>query len=129
MTDVLLTLGSIRFSMDQGAFNRLSRTLEIRTAKMERAGAQTARQVLGEDETIAIEGTVYPAEKGGLARLPSFRALARTYAPQLLTDGMGNVWGQYVIERVEEEQSYHLPNGAPLKQTFRINLGAYGADS
>lgn len=126
MSEVLMTLGPIRFSVEAGAFQRLRRRLEIRTARQDRAGAQTARQVLGEDETLDIEGAVYPAHKGGLHRLEDMRALARTHEPQLLTDGMGNVWGRFIVESVEEDADHFLPNGAPLRQGFRLGLAAWG---
>jgi phage protein U len=125
--EVLMTLGTIRFSVQDSAFQKLRRRLEIRIAKLERAGAQTARQVLGQDETIEIEGVVYPSEwKGGVTRVQSFRDLAKTQAPQLLTDGLGNVWGRYLLENVEENASLHTNYGVPLKQEFRIELGLYG---
>lgn len=126
MSEVLMTLGSVRFGVREGAYQRLARRLEIRTAKLDRAGAQSARQVLGEDETIEIEGVVYPAWRGGTGRVDSFRELARQRRPQMLTDGAGKVWGKFIIEGVDEEASHHLPNGAPLRQAFRITLGAWG---
>lgn len=129
MTEVLMTLGTVRFSVQEGAYQRLTRTLEVRTAQLERAGRKAARQVLGEDETIEIEGVVYPAFRGGLARLDSFRELARTYQPQMLTDGLGKVWGRYIVEGVEEVAGEHLSNGAPQRQEFRLRLGAFGDDA
>lgn len=125
--EVLMTLGSIRFSVQDSAFQRLRRRLEIRVAKQDRANAQTARQVLGQDETVEIEGVIYPgAWKGGVARVQSLRDLALTKQPQTLTDGLGNVWGQYLVEEVEETASLHTPYGVPLRQEFRIALGLYG---
>lgn len=124
-----MTLGSIRFSVQEGAYQSLTRTLEMVIARQGRAGRQAARQVLGEDETVEIEGVVYPAFRGGLDRVDSFRALARTYAPAMLTDGTGKVWGEFVVERVEEQGSAFLPNGAPQRQAFRISLGAAGVDA
>jgi phage protein U len=128
MSEVLMTLGSIRFSVAEGAYRTLERTLEVRTARLDRARGQSARQVLGEDETIVIEGTVYPLYRGGLDRVDSFRELARTYEPQMLTDGTGKVWGRFLIERVEERGSELLPNGVAQRQDFRLSLGAFGED-
>lgn len=127
--EVLMTLGSVRFSVAKGAYQRLSRTLEMRIARLDRAGRQSARQILGEDETIDIEGCCYPGQRHAVDRVESFRTLARTYEPQMLTDGMGVVWGLFTVERVEERGSEFLPNGVPLRQDFRIGLGAYGEDA
>ncbi|PZO04862.1 MAG: phage tail protein [Alphaproteobacteria bacterium] len=126
---VLMTLGDIRFSVEEGAYNALSRSLEIRVARIDRAGRQAARQVLGEDETIDIEGSCYPGQRHGRDRVDSFRVVARTYQPQMLTDGTGAVWGEFVIERVEERGSQFTAEGIPLRQDFRLTLGAYGADA
>lgn len=127
MTDVLMTLGNVRFSVQEGAFQALHRKLAMRVARMERAESQTARQVLGRDETITIKGTVYPGQgAGGVGRVQSFRDLAATGQAQLLTDGLGNVWGRYVIEHVDEEATHHTSYGVPLRQAFEIELGAAG---
>ncbi len=123
-----MTLGSIQFSVQDSGYQKLVRRLEIRVGRQERAGRQVARQVLGEDETVEIEGVVFAAWKGGVGRIDSFRDLARTHQPQLLTDGRGNVWGKYIVEQVEEEATDHIANGVPLRQAFKLTLGLYGDD-
>jgi hypothetical protein len=125
--EVLMTLGPIRFSVAESAYTGLQRSLEISVAKHARASGATARQATGYDETIGIDGVVYP-EHAGRTRLDDLRALARAQAPQLLTDGRGRVWGRWLLERVEETGSEFLPNGQPLKQAFRLQLGLYGED-
>ena len=124
-----MTLGTVRFSVQESAFQKLVRKLDVRVAKQERANGPTSRQALGSDDTVEIEGTVYAAFSGGLGRVQSFRDLALLKQPQMLTDGMGGVWGKYLIESVEETATHHLPNGAPMKQEFKIMLGAYGPDA
>ncbi len=123
-----MTLGTVRFSVEESAFQQLRRVLDMRVARLDRAGAPTARQILGEDETIEIRGVVYPELAGGVGRVQGFRDLAREKKAQLLTDGVGGVWGRFVIERVEEEATHHLRNGVPLRQGFAIHLGAAGED-
>lgn len=121
-----MTLGDIRFSVAEGAYTNLSRRLEMLVARLPRAGGQSARQLLGEDETIEIEGVCYPGQRHAADRVESFRALARTYKPELLTDGTGVVWGLFVIEGVDESGSDFLSNGVAQRQGFRISLGAFG---
>lgn len=127
--DVLMTLGDIRFTVSEGAYQTLGRSLEMRVARMDRAGRQAARQILGEDETVDIEGTCYPGQRHARDRVDSFRAVARTYEPQMLTDGTGAVWGLFVVERVEERGSVIGPGGVPARQDFRLSLGRYGDDA
>lgn len=129
MSKVLMTLGDIRFSVAEGAYTDMTRTLEMQVAKQARGGRQAARQILGEDETIEIEGTCYPGQRHARDRVDSFRALARTYEPAMLTDGTGAVWGLFVVERVSERGSTFTTDGIPLRQDFRISLGAYGEDA
>lgn len=129
MTDVLMTLGDIRFSVSEGSYRALTRTLEMSVAKQARANRQAARQVLGEDETIEISGVCYPLHRHALDRVDSFRALARSYAPAMLTDGLGYVWGRYVVERVEERGSEFTAQGVAQKQEFTLTLGAWGEDA
>jgi Phage protein U len=129
MSEVLMTLGEIRFSVTEGAYQGLNRTLEMNVARLARAGRQAARQILGEDETVDIEGTCYPGQRHARDRVESFRNLARTREPQLLTDGTGAVWGLFVLERVEERGSVIGPAGIPLRQDFRLSLGRFGEDA
>lgn len=121
---VLMTLGEIRFSVADGAYRTLSRELEVRVARMDRARGQAGRQALGYDETIEIEGVCYPGQRHARDRVESFRALARAQAPALLTDGTGAVWGEWLVERVHERGSEIMERGVALKQEFRIVLGA-----
>lgn len=127
--DVLMTLGQVRFSVSEGAYRSLTRDLNIRVAVMDRAGRASARQVLGEDETIEIEGVCYPGQRHALDRVETFRAMARAYEPAMLTDGTGAVWGLFLVERVSERGSRFAPNGVPLRQEFRLSLGAFGEDA
>lgn len=123
-----MTLGDIRFSVPEGSYRSLSRDLEIVVARQSRAGRTSARQVLGEDETVEIEGVCYPGQRHAADRVESFRTLARTHEPQMLTDGTGVVWGLFLVERVSERGSEFLSNGVAMRQEFRISLGAYGED-
>ena len=124
----LMTLGDIRFTVADGAYQQLSRRLEIRVARMDRAGRQAARQLLGFDETVEIEGACYPGQRHAEDRVQSFRDAAKAQKPLMLTDGTGQVWGQWVVEGVDERGSIIDADGVPLRQDFRIALGAYGED-
>lgn len=123
-----MTLGSVQFSVPLGAYTALSRTLEMTVAKQARANRQVARQILGEDETIEIGGALYPIQRHAVGRMDDFRAMARSYQPQMLTDGLGRAWGRYVVERVEERGSLFTPQGVPLKIEFSLSLGLFGED-
>lgn len=130
MPEVMMTLGDFRFSLDTAAYKRLRRTVEYRWAAQERAGRRPARQFTGiGNETVELEGVIYPHYRGGLGQLEAMRALAGQGSPQILTDGTGKVWGKFCIERIEEIQTLFFGDGTPRKQEFRLSLGHYGEDS
>ena len=83
---------------------------------------------LGED-TITLAGVIYPHYRGGLNQLNDLRRQAETGEPLLLVDGLGYVWGQWVIVSIEETQSYLQSHGQPLKQAFQLQLKYYGEDT
>lgn len=130
MVEVMLTLGSFRFSLDTAAYQQLRRSVEYRWAAQARAGRGDARQFTGlGGESIELDGVIYPHYRGGLGQLDSLRALAGKGLPQILTSGTGKVFGKFCIERVEETQTIFFGDGTPRKQEFRLSLAAYGEDS
>ena len=129
MAEVMLALGTFRFSVDTAAYQQLRRTVEYRWPAQARAGRRDARQFTGIGaETVHLDGVIYPHYKGGLGQLAAMRTLAGQGKPQLLTDGTGVVWGKFCIERVEETQSLFFADGTPRKQEFRISFSNYGED-
>lgn len=65
---------------------------------------------------------------GGLQQLELMRRQAGRGEPLLLVDGLGFIWGRWVITQLEETQSVFQGNGQPLKQGFRLQLTHYGED-
>ena len=127
MPEIMMALGELRFSLDTAAYEQLRRTSLYRWQSQERLSERPAQQFVGiGSDTIIINGTLYPHFHGGLTQLETMRELAATGSPQLLVDGLGFVWGDFVIQSIEETQSFHLPNGIPLKQTFSLTLNHYG---
>lgn len=96
----------------------------------ERIQRRPAMQFLGAgEESIELSGVIYPHFKGGLEQLDTMRAEASKGQPLLLVDGLGFVWGQWVITQIDEGQSFFQGNGQPLKQSFQLKLVNYGADN
>jgi len=129
MSDILLALGDYRFSIETAAYQTLQRQHRYRWQTQQRVGRVPAQQFLGKDtETITLKGEILPHFKGGLAQINALRAAAETGQPQLLTDGLGNVWGKYVIVAIHEEQDDLLHNGVAGLIRFRLELKEYGED-
>lgn len=122
-------LGDFRFSLDTAAWQQLRRSSEYRWRSQDRMGREPATQYAGPgQERITLNGTIYPHFKGGLDQVSRMREMAGAGKPMMLTDGEGLVYGDYVIQRIEETQTKPLPGGAPRKMEFRLTLLRYGSD-
>jgi hypothetical protein len=129
MTKVMMKLGAYTFSMETAAYQELKRTTPFRWAAQNRVGLRPALQFVGPgQESIELSGTIYPLYKGGIGQLNQMRQQAGTGTPLILVDGLGNIWGKWCIEEIQETQTVFLPGGIPQKQSFSLRLGNYGED-
>ncbi|AIC09975.1 phage tail protein [Xylella fastidiosa] len=120
---VLMMLGGYTFSLASLVYQELARVNEYRWAAIERYGQRDARQYTGPgDESIELPGIAYPDWQGQRASLEELRALAAQGKPLQLIDSNGVIHGWYVIERIEERQSDHHPNGTPRRIEFTLAL-------
>ena len=130
MSETMMALGSYRFSIDSAAYQELKHSQAYRWQAQERLQRRPAMQFLGAgEESIELSGVIYPHFKGGLEQLDTMRTEANKGQPLLLVDGLGFVWGQWVITQIDEGQSFFQGNGQPLKQSFQLKLVNYGADN
>lgn len=126
----MMALGDYRFSIDTAAYTQLERSTAWRWAAVERVGARPAQQFIGPGEdTITLDGSIYPYYKGGLGQVSAMRAAAAKGEPLLMLDGTGRVWGLYCITEVRETQTVFFSGGQPRKIDFTISLTAYGDDT
>lgn len=129
MSETLMALGDYRFSVNSASYNELRRSTEYRWQSQARLQRLPAQQYLGPGvDTLDVSGVIYPHYRGGIKQLNAMRMQAGRGAPLLLVDGLGFVWGQWVIRQVEEQRSVHLINGQPRKLEFTLRLARYGDD-
>lgn len=84
MLEVMLALGSYRFSLSSAAYDRLTRQAAWRWPAQDRLGAHPVRQFVGPGEqSIRVSGTIHPHYKG-LLGLPNL--IARS---PVLSTGIG----------------------------------------
>lgn len=127
MSDILMALGEFRFVMEEAAYQKLKRTNNYRWPSQARIADRPTRQFVGiGDETIDLSGIVYPHLAGGLGQIETIREMSGQGIPMILADGLGWVWGRYVVLSLSEERSFLLPDGRPRKQTFSLQLSHYG---
>lgn len=122
----MMMLGPFMFALDTAAYNNLVRTTSYLWPGAQRVGARPTKQFtgIGEDK-IKMNGVIYPHFKGGLYQVQGMRELAGLGVPYPMVDGNGKVWGEWVIEKVEEQQSQIIQNGAPMRQGFSLDLSFY----
>lgn len=130
MSETMMALGEYRFSIDSAAYQELKHNQAFRWQAQERLLRRPAMQFVGVgEESIELSGVIYPHFRGGLKQLDAMRTEASKGQPLLLVDGLGFIWGQWVITQIDESQSFFQANGQPLKQSFQLRLVNYGADS
>lgn len=127
---VMMALGVFRFGLSQEAYQKFSRDAGYRWSKVDRLGRAPALQFAGPDaQDVTIEGTIYPHFRGGLRQVELMRLRAGTGMPCMMVDGLGWVWQQWVITKVQERKTYFLRDGAPRKIEFTLSLQSYGRDA
>lgn len=121
-----MVLGSFLFSLNTAAYQQLERSSEYSWGAVRRFGQNDALQFTGPgDDTINLAGVIYTQYRGGSNQLNQLRALAAQGLPQNLVDGIGNVYGRWVITGVTETQTFFAAGGQPKKQEFTISLKWY----
>ena len=120
---MMMQLGEFQFGLDTAAYQVLQRSSSWRWSALERPGGVTALQYAGRDcERIRLPGVIYPEWRGGHQQVEQMRLQAERGQPLLMVDGRGRVLGDWVIERVDEQQSVFAHQGMPRKIEFSLQL-------
>ena len=119
---VMMCLGLFVFSLPTLVFQQLEHQMAWRHASNERVGARAASQFLGVgEETIALTGQILPGFGKRLA-LDALRAMANTGAGYVLVDGLGRVYGRFVITDLRQTGTVFNQLGQPARIEFSISL-------
>lgn len=126
---VMLGLGEFRFEIATAAYQKFSLNQSWRWPEQARINRDPALQFVGRNVgEIELEGVIYPSFKGGLSQIEAMRTLADTGKPQQLVDGLGRVWGAWVMTEISDTRTLLADDGQPRKVEFRVKLKAYGED-
>lgn len=126
---MMMCLGQFVFSLTTIAHQELQRQTNWRHGSTSRIGARPALQYMGQgDDTITLPGVILP-EFGNRAALDEIDQMADTGEPFVLVDGIGRVYGQYVITDKTETASYFDQIGTPKRIEFSITLKRSGDDN
>ncbi|WNL50861.1 tail protein [Xanthomonas phage Murka] len=124
---VLLMLGGFKFSLNTAVFTEMHRSTSYKWPAQERLGQYDALQFTGPGEDrIRLPGIIYPDWKGGNVQVGQLRSLADQGRPLKLISATGSILGQWVIESVEEGQSFFKPDGTFRKQQFTVTIRKFG---
>ena len=125
--EMMMILGVYRFCIRSAAYEAFKRQTEYNWQSQNRIGAEPAMQFVGGGEdTISLEGTIYPHFRGGLRQVSLMRAQAGLGRPLFLISGNGAAFGRWCITEVGEEQTVFMRDGAARKVEFHLTLKRYG---
>ncbi|MDF1583906.1 MAG: phage tail protein [Methyloprofundus sp.] len=125
----MMKLGSYTFSINTAAYQSLQHSKQYRWKSQDRVGRIPAQQFTGEgEETITLEGVVYPHFKGGTGQLNAMRLEAGKGEPLMLVDGTGAIWQTWCIKQIDETQRELYSDSTPRKIEFNLQLIRYGDD-
>jgi phage protein U len=125
----MMKLGGYTFSINTAAYQSLTHSTAYNWKSQERIGRLPAQQFTGQgEETVTLEGAVYPHFKGGTGQLNAMRAEANKGLPLMLVDGTGVIWQKWCIKQIDETQRELFSDGTPRKIEFNLQLVRYGED-
>ena len=135
---MMMLLGPVNFSIDTSAYEQLQRSSQYDWATQGRLGhpqlkhlgiGGPAHQYIGPgEESISLNGTIYPQYKGGTRQLSLIRLTAGLGIAMPLVDGNGFVYGRWIIENLQETRSVFFADGVPRKIEFTLSLKRYNED-
>ena len=118
-----MALGQFVFGIETLAYQELKRSNTWRHPSSSRIGARPARQFVGVgDDTITLSGWVAPELVGSYASVAELRAMGDSGQAFALVSGSGEVFGQYVMESLNETGTLHYQDGTPRRIAFELQL-------
>lgn len=120
---MMMILGMFVFTLKNITYQNLNQKTKWRHASNSRVGTLPAYQFLGRGEnTITLSGSIMPGFKGSPKSLVKLSAMADKGKAYPLINGNGKVYGQYVIDSIEETNTIFFKDGTPRKIEFSIDL-------
>lgn len=121
--NILYKLGNYKFMLTNAVPQAFQRSTAYNWPQQQRYGQRPTSQYVGQgDDVITMTGVIFPEFRGGMHEVEKWRAMAATGRPHLLISGRGEIFGYWLIENIEEEQSLFALAGAFRKQTFSLRI-------
>ncbi|CAN7258916.1 phage tail protein [Variovorax sp. LjRoot84] len=126
---MMMAFGQFVFSLPTLAYQDLQRQTSWRHASNSRIGARPSRQFVGPgDDTFNLSGLLAPELTGSTAALDELREMANAGAAWPLVDGNGIVYGQFVIESLNETKTLFMQDGTARRIEFQLQLARVDDD-
>ena len=121
---MMMSLDQFVFSLATAPYKALQRQRSWKHRTSARVGARDASQFTGAgDDTITLNGMVAPDNGiGEIASLDKLATMGDAGDAYVLVDGVGNVYGAFIIEGLNETATYHTREGIPRKIEFSLTL-------
>lgn len=119
---MMMIYGVFVFSIPTATYQSLQRTTSWNHASNNRVGSMPAYQYVGKGEdSITLDGSIVP-EFGSQLSLTALRLMGDTGKSFPLIAGNGKIYGLWILESVDETQTYFFKNGKPRKVEFSLKL-------
>ncbi len=119
---MMMIFGMFVFSIPTATYQSLQRTTNWNHASNTRVNSMPAYQYVGKGEdSITLDGSIVP-EFGSQLSLTALRLMGDTGKSFPLIAGNGKIYGLWILESIDETQTYFFKNGKPRKVEFSLKL-------
>ena len=126
---MMMVFGMFVFTLRTVPYQQLRHSQEWRHVKNDRVNQSAAWQYIGPgDDTITLDGVLYPEITGGRWSLSALETIGFAGRPWPLIEGDGQIYGMYVMTRLERGKTEFDRYGNPKKIEFTISLSRADAD-
>ena len=123
MNPMMMSLGFFIFSLPTLAYQELQRQTKWRFAETGVVGVRPRQQFIGlGSDDITLRGELRLEVAGKAISLDYLRSMGDTGKAWPLLDGVGRVYGLFIIDSLNETKSVFLENGQAKKIDFDISL-------
>ncbi|ROS05668.1 hypothetical protein EDC56_1214 [Sinobacterium caligoides] len=138
MSRVMMTLGVFPFYINTASYEQLQHTASYQWAEQKRLNRSSFKHVgiggpsyqyMGPGEqTVNLNGTIYPQYKGERISLSALRLSASLGVALPLINAKGLLFGRWFIEKIDQSDNHFYPNGEAKKICFSLTIKRYNED-
>lgn len=118
-----MVLGEFMFSTGADNLHGRERVSQGRHAPQELIGADPPVQTLGRKaQTVSLQILILPEYQGGLGQIEALHAAAGDGVERALCSGYGAYFGDFLVDKVRQKDSYIVAAGLPRKIEATLDL-------